>query len=97
MRVGPDSLLWVVVLLLSSVALSRAEDAKPAPPTNPAGGLFQSLSLGSNKGPVQIDSDSLELDYKSSNVTYRGHVQVIVQRAPVKRFNVLYHVHYHKI
>lgn len=76
MRVGPDSLLWVVVLLVSSVALSRAEDAKPATPTNPANGLFQSLSLGSNKGPVQIDSDSLELDYKSSNVTYRGHVQV---------------------
>jgi lipopolysaccharide export system protein LptA len=65
-----------VVLLVSSVALSRAEDAKPATPTDPAGGLFQSLSLGSNKGPVQIDSDSLELDYKSSNVTYRGHVQV---------------------
>jgi len=76
MRVGPDSVLWVVVLLLSSVALSRAEDAKPAAPANPAGGLFQSLSLGSNKGPVHIDSDTLELDYKSSNVTYRGHVQV---------------------
>jgi lipopolysaccharide export system protein LptA len=63
-----------VVLLLSSVALARADDAKPA--ANPAGGLFQSLSLGSNKGPVRIDSDSLELDYKSSNVTYRGHVEV---------------------
>jgi lipopolysaccharide export system protein LptA len=76
MRVGPDSLVWVVVLLVSSVALCRAEDAKPGTPTTPANGLFQSLSLGSNKGPVQIDSDSLELDYKSSNVMYRGHVQV---------------------
>jgi lipopolysaccharide export system protein LptA len=65
-----------VVLLLSSVALVRADDAKPAAAPNPAGGLFQSLSLGSNKGPVHIDSDTLELDYKSSNVTYRGHVQV---------------------
>ncbi len=69
-------MLWVAVLLVSSVALSRAEDAKPAAPTDPASGLFQSLSLGSNKGPVRIDSDTLELDYKSSNVTYRGHVQV---------------------
>jgi lipopolysaccharide export system protein LptA len=76
MRVGHDSRLWVVVLLVSSVALSRAEDTKPATPPNPAGGLFQSLSLGSNKGPVHIDSDSLELDYKSSNVTYSGHVEV---------------------
>ncbi len=75
MRVGPDSILWVVVLLLSSVSLARADDAKPAA-ANPAGGLFQSLSLGSNKGPVRIDSDSLELDYKSSNVMYRGHVEV---------------------
>jgi lipopolysaccharide export system protein LptA len=40
------------------------------------GSLFQSLSLGSSKGPVRIDSDSLELDYKTSNITYRGHVQV---------------------
>ncbi len=76
MRVGHDSWLWVVVLLLSSVAVSRAEDAKPAAAANPAGGLFQSLSLGSNKGPVHIDSDSLELDYKGSLVTYRGHVEV---------------------
>jgi lipopolysaccharide export system protein LptA len=76
MRVGHDSWLWVVVLLLSLVAVSRAEDAKPAAAANPAGGLFQSLSLGSNKGPVHIDSDTLELDYKGSLVTYRGHVQV---------------------
>ena len=82
MRIGHDSLVWVVVLLLSSVTLSRAEDAKPAdakPATASAhqpGSLFQSLSLGSNKGPVHIDSDSLELDYKGSNVMYRGHVVV---------------------
>src|SRR5262249_31323918 len=76
MRVGPDSLVWVVVLLASSVVLSHAEDAKPAANPNPAGGLFQSLSLGSNKGPVHIDADSLELDYKSSNVIYRGNVEV---------------------
>jgi lipopolysaccharide export system protein LptA len=76
MRASRDASLWVVILLLASVAGSRAEDAKPAAQTNPAGSLFQSLSLGSNKGPVHIDSDTLELDYKSSNVVYRGHVTV---------------------
>jgi len=35
MRAGPDSWLWVVVLLLASVAGSRAEDAKPAAATSP--------------------------------------------------------------
>ena len=65
-----------MLCLITSV---RAEDARstpsPAAETKP-NALFQSLSLGSGKGPVQIDSDSLELDYKDGLVTYRGHVQV---------------------
>ena len=76
MRVSRDGVLCAAVFLVCSAVFSWAEDAKPtAPPTQP-NALFQSLSLGSGKGPVRIDSDSLELDYKSSNVTYRGHVQV---------------------
>ncbi len=77
MRIGPESLLWAVALVVLSVVLARGDDAKPATATNPAGGLFQSLSLGSGKGPVVIDSDALELDYKSSNIVYRGHVHVV--------------------
>ena len=38
--------------------------------------LFQSLALGSGKEPIRIHSDSLELDYKGSTLTYRGNVQV---------------------
>lgn len=76
MRIGRDAGAWIVMLLVASVALVGAEEAKPTPGANPANGLFQSLSLGSGKGPVHIDSDSLELDYKGSLVTYRGHVQV---------------------
>ncbi len=77
MRGSHDSVVWVVVVLLSSVVLARAEDTKPAASAaSEPGSFFQSLSLGSNKGPVRIDSDSLELDYKSSNVIYRGHVMV---------------------
>jgi lipopolysaccharide export system protein LptA len=63
------------MLLLCSSHCLAADDAQSSAGSQP-GSLFQSLSLGSNKGPVRIDSDSLELDYKSSNVTYRGHVQV---------------------
>jgi lipopolysaccharide export system protein LptA len=77
MRAGHDSWLWVVVLLLSSVALGRADDAKPTPTPNAPTSFFQSLSLGSNKGPVNIDSDSLELDYKANLITYIGHVHVV--------------------
>lgn len=76
MRVGRDGVLCAAFLLVCSVASSRADDAKPADSGPQPNALFQSLSLGSGKGPVRIDSDSLELDYKSSNVTYRGHVQV---------------------
>lgn len=76
MRIGREAGVLIVVLLVASVALVEAQDAKPTPGANPANGLFQSLSLGSGKGPVHIDSDSLELDYKGSLVTYRGHVQV---------------------
>lgn len=65
-----------MLLLISMVPRAHAEDATPAAAVSQPGSLFQSLSLGSGKGPVQIDSDSLELDYKTSNITYRGHVQV---------------------
>lgn len=62
-------------------AVAKPPDATSEKPTAAAaaaqpGSLFQSLSLGSGKGPVRIDSDSLEIDYKTSNITYRGHVQV---------------------
>jgi lipopolysaccharide export system protein LptA len=64
-----------LVLVLAAGAPGRAEEAAAAASAAP-NALFQSLSLGSGKGPVRIDSDTLELDYKSSNITYRGHVQV---------------------
>jgi lipopolysaccharide export system protein LptA len=75
MRVIRDGVLGAAMLLLCALPCGAADDAKPTGGSQPSS-LFQSLSLGSNKGPVRIDSDSLELDYKSSNVTYRGHVQV---------------------
>jgi len=38
--------------------------------------FFQGLSLGSNKEPIHIISDALELDYKASVLTYSGNVKV---------------------
>jgi len=38
--------------------------------------FFQGLSLGSNKEPIHINSDALELDYKGSVLTYSGNVKV---------------------
>ncbi|MEB2284432.1 MAG: hypothetical protein B6D46_02810 [Polyangiaceae bacterium UTPRO1] len=76
MRIGRDVTVGAVALLLGLAGASRAQDAKQPVIADPAGGLFQSLSLGSGKGPVRIDSDTLEIDYKTSNILYRGHVQV---------------------
>ncbi|MCC6764416.1 MAG: hypothetical protein IT293_07105 [Deltaproteobacteria bacterium] len=77
MRIGRDVTAGAVAFLVAIAGPAAAEDAKPAAAVaNPTGGLFQSLSLGSGKGPVRIDSDVLELDYKGSSIMYRGHVQV---------------------
>lgn len=39
--------------------------------------LFQNLSLGSNKEPINITADGMELDYKGSVLTYSGNVKVV--------------------
>jgi lipopolysaccharide export system protein LptA len=79
MRVSRDGLVGALVLAVCFVGGAAAQDAKPTPTPQPAGpgGLFQSLSLGSGKGPVRIDADKLELDYKGSVVTYKGNVEVV--------------------
>ena len=79
MRVSRDGLVGALVLVVCFAGTATGEDAKPTPTAHPAGpgGLFQSLSLGSGKGPVRIDADTLELDYKGSVVTYKGHVEVV--------------------
>lgn len=76
MRVGREGIASLVLLLCAAVPL-HAEDAPASGTGKPRpNALFSGLSLGSGKGPVRIDSDSLELDYKASMVTYTGNVQV---------------------
>jgi lipopolysaccharide export system protein LptA len=36
---------------------------------------FSSLQFSGNKGPIDIKSDALDLDYKGNMVTFRGHVR----------------------
>jgi len=36
---------------------------------------FSSLQFSGNKGPIEIKSDALNLDYKGNVVTFRGHVR----------------------
>ena len=38
-------------------------------------GPFSSLQFSGNKGPIDIKSDALDLDYKGNVVTFRGHVR----------------------
>jgi lipopolysaccharide export system protein LptA len=44
-----------------------SKDSKDSP--------FSSLQFSGNKGPIDIKSDALDLDYKGNVVTFRGHVR----------------------
>lgn len=39
-------------------------------------GLLESFSLSADRGPVRIEAKTLEFEYKTGNLTYRGEVQV---------------------
>lgn len=65
-----------LTLVLLAPAAAAGEKANVSGAQGDKKGLFQSLSLGGRKEPVRIHSDSLDLDYKGSTLTYRGKVQV---------------------
>jgi lipopolysaccharide export system protein LptA len=58
---------------------ARAAAAAPGAPSGPPDqmDLFQNLSLGSNKEPINITADGMELDYKGNVLTYSGNVKVV--------------------
>jgi lipopolysaccharide export system protein LptA len=39
-------------------------------------GLLDGFALGGDRGPVRIDADAMEFDYKTRVLTYRGSVKV---------------------
>lgn len=50
---------------------SESHDSKPA---NNNQSPFADLNFSSNRGPINIQADSLSLDYKKNSVTFNGHV-----------------------
>src|SRR5262245_41457212 len=68
------SLCVLPALVVAKESGGKASGAASRPPDQMD--FFQSLSLGSNKEPININSDSLELDYRGSVLTYAGNVKV---------------------
>jgi lipopolysaccharide export system protein LptA len=67
-RAGP---LVTVVVLTALAGVAAAEPAKEPPK---GGALFDAGSFGNKKEPIVITSDTLEYDYKTNVVVYRGDV-----------------------
>ena len=73
----------LVICTVLAVALSsRGRAAEPAAstaaggPANPLDGLLDGFRMGGDRGPVHINSDTMEFDYKTKVLTYRGAVTV---------------------
>jgi lipopolysaccharide export system protein LptA len=68
-----------LVALLLLAAAAAAEPATPGASTGRADsldGLLDGFGLGGEGGPVRINADRMEFDYKTKVLTYRGTVSV---------------------
>lgn len=80
--------------LLAVLAPARAAEPTAAPggdaaaPVGRLDGLLGGFSLGGDRGPVRVDADTMEFDYKSMVLTYRGQV-VVTQADMTLRSDVL--------
>jgi lipopolysaccharide export system protein LptA len=54
-----------------------ATDSKNDKDSKESDSPFSSLQFSGNKGPVDIKSDTLDLDYKGNIITFRGHVHAV--------------------
>jgi lipopolysaccharide export system protein LptA len=69
----------LVIVALAAAAAGAEPTAKPGSTGNPAdqlNGLLGGFALGGERGPVHIDADAMEFDYKTKVLTYRGGVVV---------------------
>jgi lipopolysaccharide export system protein LptA len=74
---GP--LLSLIAVVLATAALAAQSNGGRPSPTGPADqldGLLGGFAVGGQKGPVHIDADTMEFDYKTRVLTYRGTVNV---------------------
>ena len=70
MRSRREALVTVVAL----TALAGAAAAEPAKEPAKGGALFDAGSFGNKKEPIVVTADTLEYDYKTNVVVYRGDV-----------------------
>lgn len=66
----------LIILLAGFGAFGRAVGAESAAPVGGLESPLGGFSLGGERGPVRIDADSMEFDYKAMVLTYRGAVTV---------------------
>jgi hypothetical protein len=56
-------IVLTALVLLTAVGGTRADEAPKVP--DRADGLLGNFSLGGNRGPVKVDADEMEFDYKT--------------------------------
>ncbi len=74
------ALMSPAVMLAARTLAGAAEPARPSGAASPVGGidgLLGGFSLGGERGPVRVDADTMEFDYKAMVLTYRGTVTVV--------------------
>jgi lipopolysaccharide export system protein LptA len=64
------------LLALRPDAGGAAATPRAGDPAARLDGLLGGFSLGGERGPVRIDADTMEFDYKTMVLTYRGKVKV---------------------
>ncbi|MDX2167093.1 MAG: lipopolysaccharide transport periplasmic protein LptA [Deltaproteobacteria bacterium] len=64
------------LLALAPVPAGAAATPAAGDPAARLDGLLGGFSLGGGRGPVRIDADTMEFDYKTMVLTYRGKVKV---------------------
>jgi len=75
----PRFICLLLILAFTPVAGAAEAPAKHGSSAGPADqldGLLGGFALGGERGPVRIDADAMEFDYKSKVLTYRGGVVV---------------------
>lgn len=73
---------WLLVALAlalataASAAEPKASRSGPTGPSDQLDGLLGGFAINGQQGPVHIDADTMEFEYKTRVLTYRGDVKV---------------------
>ena len=76
--IGSRGVALLAVLLVAGVggAAEKGGAEKGAASAGRMDDLLGNFSLGGDRGPVRVDADSMEFDYKTMVLSYRGNVVV---------------------